>query len=152
GGQQGLRRNATIIEAIAAHLAGFNEDSRGAKLRRPGRHRQARGAAADHADVRFQQPHHRSRGEARRRRRNFTTIGTAARMASPTSAPLTCGVSRLLRLRSTPVSSTLPNPAPMVVKIAVAGMMPMKVVTMKIGRGTPRKAGMRLAMKNGIAG
>ena len=49
--QQGLRRHAAGVEAIAAHLVPFDQHHRHAEGRRGRGHRQAAGAAADHANV-----------------------------------------------------------------------------------------------------
>ena len=56
--QQGLRWNATIVQAIAAHRTRFDQDGPGAELRGAGGNRQARRARADNADIRFQHPHY----------------------------------------------------------------------------------------------
>ncbi len=51
GGQEGLGRHAAIVEAVAAHLALFDEHDGGAHLRGAGSHGKPAGTRTDHADV-----------------------------------------------------------------------------------------------------
>src|SRR5262249_31442289 len=57
GGQQRLRWYATIVEAVAAHLVGLDQNRLGAQLGRAGGHAEARGSGAGDADVRGQGRH-----------------------------------------------------------------------------------------------
>jgi hypothetical protein len=52
GGKQRLRWNATRVEAIAAHLAGFDQHGSRAQLGGHGRNRQSGRSGADDADIR----------------------------------------------------------------------------------------------------
>ena len=58
GRQQCLGRHAAIIQAITAHFTAFDQHHISAHLRRPGCHRQAARAAANHANIGFERLTH----------------------------------------------------------------------------------------------
>ena len=56
-GDQRLRRDATVVEALAAHLAPFEQDDLRSELRRAGGDGKPRRSAADDAKVCFEHAH-----------------------------------------------------------------------------------------------
>ena len=59
GGDGGLGRHATVVQAVASHAALLEQQHRGAHLRCAGSHGEPAGAAADHRDIdpdRFRHP------------------------------------------------------------------------------------------------
>ena len=85
-------------------------------------------------------------------RRNFSKIGRADSAANPKSGSSTGAEKITDRSGLSPRAKTSPKPAPIEVKTKVAGKIPSSVVKAKGASRMPRKAGIRLARKNGKAG
>ncbi len=78
-GDQRLRRHAAVVQAVAAHLASFDQHHRGPHLHGARGDRKPAGAGADDAKIGLD-----SRRHVRRLARSFlTTTGRAARAARP---------------------------------------------------------------------
>ena len=119
---QRLRRHAARVQAVAAHLARLDQHDARAHLHGPRRDRQAARPGADHADVRLDPLH-----STIPFRKAFSTIGSAARAASPRSGNRTGGVKMMPRSGVSPRAKTSPRPEPTEVKTRAPGMMPRKV-------------------------
>src|SRR5215210_2014126 len=113
-GEQRLGRDAAVVQAVAAHLAFFDQHHRYAERRRRGRNRKAAGAGADDTDVRGQELRNGHRlplwsnqvsGAGRARppwaRTRFTITGMSDITPSAASAASSCGVTIMPRSKWT---------------------------------------------------
>ena len=105
GGEQGFRRDAAEIQAVAAHSIPLDQHHLGAELRRPSGNREPAGASADDAQIGGERAGH---AVGLRRQRLYHT-GTSASTARARIGSSTPGLNRML---ASGVSTTLLKPLP----------------------------------------
>ncbi len=141
--KQRLARDAPRVEAIAAHEAPLDQRHRGSKLRGPGSNGQAGSAGPDDDDVKIRHGYPGGGGTALAAATAMPTRPVAAEYAAENSTDKS-GV--------LPSARIAPTPAPIELRMKLAGAMPIKVAGTNTANRISATAAARLTIQNGNSG